>query len=265
MSIAHYFPEWKRLSDRYFWLTTFIIARNSITREYQNSFLGVVWTVILPLIQVVIYALIMPLIMARPVNDYVLYLIASFPLWAFISASLVNASKSIIKQAETIKRCMVSSVVFPIADILQQLHTYFVSFLTMYIFCVIFAVKFDPIVLWLPVVLLPLFVSILAVSIAIAYAAPYVRDVGFLVHMIVTTAFWVTPVIYPLSAVPEQYHWLFWLNPLFVLMHPVQQLLFAHALPTAGDMLALGIVTFLAVSCSYALYRICRRNYVYYL
>jgi ABC-type polysaccharide/polyol phosphate export permease len=258
-------PEWSRISDRYFWLTAFIIARNSITREYQSSFLGVVWTVILPLIQVVIYALIMPLIMARKVDDYVLYLIASFPLWAFISASLVQSCNSIINQAETIKRCVVSSVVFPIADIMKQFHTYAVSFFTMYLFCILFVVEFDAIVFWLPIVLLPLFITMLATSIAIAYAAPYVRDIGFAVHMLVTITFWLTPVIYPLDAVPEQYHWLFWLNPFFVLMHPVQQLLFAHSLPTTMEMLAACGVMVAAILFSLFLYRLCRRNYVYYL
>lgn len=265
MSIARIMPEWSRISDRYFWLTAFIIAKNAITREYQSSFLGVVWTVINPLLQIAIYALILPLIMTRKVEGYVLYLVASFPLWAFISGSLVAACSSIINQAETIKRCVVSSVVFPIADNMKQFHVYAVSFLTMYIFCVLFVVDFDPIVLLLPVVLLPLLISMLALAIAISYAAPYVRDIGFAVHMLVTVTFWLTPVIYPLDAVPEKYHWLFWFNPFFVLMNPVQQLLFAHRLPSSFEALAACGVAVLAVIFSLVLYRVCRRNYVYYL
>ena len=265
MSLNQRFPEMNRLIDRYFWLTAFIIARNSVMREYQNSFLGVLWTVILPLIQVMIFAIIMPLIMARPVDNYPLYLVVSFPLWAFISASLVQSCNSIINQAETIKRCMVSSVVFPIADIMKQFYTYMVSFITMYIFCLLFYGGFHSVVVWLPLLLVPVIVSVMAFSIAISYLAPYVRDVGYAMHMLVTLMFWFTPVVYPLHIIPEQYHWMFWFNPFYILMHPIQQLVFEHTLPSAVDIMALFVVTTISVVGSFFLYRACRRNYVYYL
>ena len=266
MNVLKCLPEWNRLSDRYFWLTAFIIARNSIVREYQNSFLGVVWTVIMPLIQVMIFAIIMPLIMVHSVENYAFYLVASFPLWAFISCSLVQCCNSIISHAEDIKRCMVSSVVFPIADVMKQFYTYIVSFATMYVFCVVFYAPFDPIVLLvLPLLLVPVLISVMAFSIAISYLAPYVRDVGYLMHMLVNILFWFTPIVYPLTAVPEEHRWLFWLNPLFSLIHPVQQLVFAHQLPTMMDVAGLLIVTTASVVSGFLLYRLCRKNYVYYL
>jgi lipopolysaccharide transport system permease protein len=258
-------PELYKLCDPYFWMTAVIIARNAITREYQNSFLGVIWTVILPLIQVIIYSIIMPMIMARSVNNYAFYLVASFPLWAFMSASLVQASSAIINRAETLKRCMVSSVVFPISDVLKQFYTYLVSFLTMYVFCLMFFVSFDPIVLWLPLLLLPVLISTMASAITIAYVAPYVRDVGYLINMLFTILFWFTPVVYQIDMVPEHYRWLYWLNPFYILMHPVQQLVFLHKLPSIVDLFAVGVVMVASLALSFFMYRLCRRNYVYYL
>jgi ABC-type polysaccharide/polyol phosphate export permease len=265
VTLSHIIPEFRRITDRYFWLTAYIIARNSVVREYQNSFLGVVWTVILPLIQVIIFAIIMPLIMAKSVVNYPLFLVASFPLWAFISGSLVQSCTSIIGQGETIKRCMVSSVIFPISDIMRQFYTYMISFLTMYVFCLFFYRAFDPVIFWFPLLLPPIIISVMSVSIAISYLAPYIRDVGYLMHMVVNIMFWFTPVVYPLQSVPEKYHWLFWFNPFFILMHPVQQLVMEHKLPDAQDMMGLAIVTSACVFFSFILYRTCRRNYVYYL
>lgn len=266
MSLANYIPEFRRVTDRYFWLTAFVIARNSIMREYQSSFLGMMWTVVLPLIQVIIFALIMPLIMKRPVENYPFYLVVSFPLWAFISGALVQGCNSILSQSETIKRCMVSSVVFPIADVMKQFYTYAVSFVTMYIFCLFFYVSFDPyVVLVLPLLLLPIFISILSISIALAYLAPYIRDVGYVMHMLVNIMFWFTPVVYPLELVPAEHHWFFWLNPFFNLMHPVQQLIYGGTMPSVADIEALLLVTTACLGISFAIYRLCRRNYVYYL
>lgn len=259
------FSEFAQLKDRYFWLTAYIIAKNAIVREYHSSFLGIAWTVLMPLIQVVIYAIIMPMIMSRGVENYPLYLVASFPLWAFISNSLVQASNAIIFQAETIKRCMIPSVIFPITHVLKHFYTYFISFVTMYAFCVLTFASFDPIVLLLPFVLIPLFISVMAMSIAIAYFAPYVRDVSYMMHMTVNMIFWFTPVVYPLSVVPEKYRWVFELNPFYVLMRPAQMLIFDHRLPSLADMLGAGMVMLLSIFFGWMLYRMCRRNYVYYL
>jgi len=191
--------------------------------------------------------------------------VASFPLWVFISGSLVQSCTSILNQGETIKRCMISAVIFPVADIMKNFYNYLVAFLTMYVFCLLFYVEFDPVILMLPVVVLPLVISVLALAIGIAYSAPYIRDVGYFVHLAMNLLFWFTPVVYTLSQVPEQFHWMYWLNPFYVLMHPVQQLVFYHQLPALADLTGLGVVMGLSMIFSFIMYRLCRRNYVYYL
>ena len=262
---VHALREFRRLTDRYYWQTAFMIAQNNITRQYKNSFLGMAWTVLQPLTQVAIFALVMPLIMRFPVQNYVLYLIISYPLWNFFAATLIQSSHSILNQAETLKRCVVSSTVFPIADVLKNLYTYLVSFATMYLFCVLFLAPFDPIVLLLPVYLLPVIAALMALAVAVAFVAPYIRDIGEFTLIGMNVIFWLTPVVYPLEAVPEQVrHW-FWLNPFFIMMHPVHELVYYHRLPDAFSTLALLTFSAAAIAAGYAIYRVCRRNYVYYL
>lgn len=257
--------EFRRFADRYYWLTAYMLAQNSITRQYRNSFLGMAWTVLQPLMQVTIFAIVMPLIMRFPVENYVLYLIVSYPLWAFISVTLIQSSNSIINQAETLKRCVVSSTVFPIADVLRNLYTYFISFTTMYAFSLVFLTPFHSIVLLFPLFLLPIVIIVMAVAVAVAFVAPYIRDIGEFMLIGMNVMFWLTPVIYPLEAIPESVQGWFWLNPFFVMMHPIHEIIYHHRLPGIGAMLALLALTGLAVAVSYAIYRVCRRNYVYYL
>lgn len=257
--------EFSRFTDRYYWQTAYIIAQNSIIRQYRNSFLGLTWTVLQPLMQVIIFAIVMPLIMRFPVENYVLYLVTSYSLWLFIASTLVQSSNSIINQAETLKRCIVSSTVFPISDVLRYFYTYLVSFSTMYFFCVLFIVPLDPVLWLLPVYLLPVIVILMALSVAIAFIAPYVRDVGEFMLVGMNVMFWMTPVIYPLEAVPEEVRPLYWLNPFFIMMHPIQRIVYNQEAPGFGATLALLTLTAAIVIGSYTVYRLCRRNYVYYL
>lgn len=257
--------EFRRFTDIYYWKTAYIIAENAILRQYRNSFLGVTWTVVQPLTQVTIFSIVMPLLMRFPVDHYVLYLVVSFPLWAFISMSLVKASESITLQAETLKRCIVSSTVFPVADVLRNLYTYLVSFGAMYLFCLLFVVPWNPMLWLLPIYLLPLVVIIMALAVAIAFLAPYVRDIGELVLVGMNVTFWLTPLVYPLEAVPDEVRDWFWLNPFFVMINPIHDIIYRQAFPSVFATLALLGLTLAAVAVSYGIYRLCRRNYVYYL
>lgn len=257
--------EFKIVFDRYYWLTALLIAHNAITRVYRNSFLGMLWTLIQPLSTVTIYALIMPLIMHHKTQDYVLYLIVSVPLWTFIHNSITYASHSLMKASEALKRCVMSSTVFPISDVFRLGYTYLISFGVMYGFCIIFVTDFDPIVLLLPLYLLPVLAILMAGAVAIAFVAPYARDIGECVSLVMNICFWATPIIYPIAAVPEKYRIIFEFNPFYIMMRPAQQIVYGHHVPDAHATITLALLTAVTVTLCYAIYRKCRRNYIYYL
>src|ERR1700733_10178194 len=88
--------------DRYYWQTAVLIAKNSLGRQYRNSFLGMLWTLFQPLTMVFIYTLVMPLIMKVRMGNYQLYMVVSLPTWGFFSMSLITASQSILANGETL-------------------------------------------------------------------------------------------------------------------------------------------------------------------
>ncbi|MEI6730601.1 MAG: hypothetical protein WCL30_05015, partial [Pseudomonadota bacterium] len=131
MNIA-LFRQFGILFDRYYWQTAILIARNGLARMYRNSFLGMLWTLFQPITMVLVYTTIMPMIMKSPRSDYALYVVVSLPVWGFFAACLVGSSRSIIDNRETLKRCMISSSVFPIADVIRNSYIFFISFFTIY-------------------------------------------------------------------------------------------------------------------------------------
>jgi lipopolysaccharide transport system permease protein len=104
-----------------------------------------------------------------------------------------------------------------------------------------------------------------ALSIAIAFIAPYLRDIGDLIGVMMTVLFWLTPVVYPLTALTPRAQALMQWNPLYIMVHPVQMIAFDYVLPGPADMLPLLALTLLSIGFGFFIYRLCRRNYVYYL
>jgi lipopolysaccharide transport system permease protein len=77
--------------------------------------------------------------------------------------------------------------------------------------------------------------------------------------------FWLTPIVYPLKSLdPWAQDWMRW-NPFYILLHPIQMIAFGYTIPGAGDMIPAAVLTLLSLAFGFFIYRLCRRNYVYYL
>jgi len=252
--------------DKYYWKTAVMIAQNGLGRMYRNSFFGMLWTVFQPLTMVVVYSTIMPLIMRAPTSDYTLFIIVSIPVWNFFSACIIGSGSSILSNGETLKRCIVSSSVFPIADVLRNTYTFFVSFMTMYVASILFGFgKFSLTMFLIPVYFIPVLVTICSMAVALAFISPYIRDVGEIAAISMTVLFWFTPVVYPVTMLSPKTQFLMQFNPFYVMIHPIQELGHEHILPSFTETWHLLALAALSVAVGFSVFRICRRNYVYYL
>lgn len=251
--------------DPYYWRTAVLIARSHLFKQYRNSYLGILWTLIQPLSMVCVYAIIMPMIIRMQVKDYLLYIISTLPLWGLIYAVFTHASSSLLAQAETLKRCMISSTIFPVADVLRHTYTYLVSFSVMFLVAMLFGYEVTWHALLLPVFFLPVMLIVMAVAVGIAFVAPYMRDVGELVMLGMNFMMWFAAVPFPISVVPEQYRVFFEWNPFYVLLEPTIMLVYQHTLPGPVVLMKLALLMGISVTFGYTLYRLCRRNFVYYL
>lgn len=251
--------------DRYYWQTAVLIARNGLARQYRNSFLGILWTLLQPLTMAMVYSFIMPRITRFPMENYALYVVISLPVWNYFTAVMYSASQSILGNGATLKRCMISSTVFPVADVLRNLYTFGVSFITMYIIGIVFFASFNPLILLVPLYFIPIIMIMGAVSIGIAFLAPYIRDIGDLVSMCMSVLFWLTPVVYPIAKLPEEAQKWVQFNPFFIMIHPIQMVAYDGVIPGWHEMIPLFALTFLSIVIGFFTFSLCRRNYVYYL
>lgn len=252
--------------DPYYWQTAVLIAKNGLARMYRNSFLGILWTLFQPLTMVFVYASIMPMIMRSGTTNYTLYIIVSFPVWSFFHMSIIHASFSILANGEVLKRCIVSSSVFPIADVLRQSYTFFISFTTIYVVALLLGIAHPSLtLLLLPVYFIPVLITIGSVAIAIAFIAPYIRDIGDFCVIAMTMLFWFTPVVYQVSMLPPKIQTLMHFNPFFIMLRPIQMLTYENRVPGVEETVSLLALAMIAVMIGFGFYRLCRRNYVYYL
>jgi ABC-type polysaccharide/polyol phosphate export permease len=252
--------------DSYYWRSAFLIAHSGVARQYRNSYLGALWLLFPAMAMMSIYMVIMPLIMKSDPQTYAMYLLSTLPLWQFIANSMSSATNALITNAEALKRCMISSSVFPLADVLKNAYSYIIGFFSMAFLGLILGLPISWQVFLVPIYFIPVLVAVACMCIGIAYIVPYVKDLRDAINIAMTMMMWASAVVYPLSTLGSENarNIISW-NPLYILLSASVSLVYQHQIPDLLTIAKLLGVMVIALIVGYSFYRIGRKNYVYYL
>lgn len=196
----------------------YYFLKKDIKAKYAGSGLGVLWTVLMPIIQILLFWFVFSGIMkARPYANsempYIYFLLSSFFFWLAFSEGLLRASSVIIENADMVKKVAFPNIVLPITVTLSSYIHHIVGFL-LFIIVYSFTTSFSPmIILILPVLFLQLLFS-LGLGMLFSALLPYIRDLGQILGHVMQGVFFLSPIIYNIESVPEKFRMIFYLNPI---------------------------------------------------
>ncbi len=208
-------PDFRELWE-YKGLFYFLVNRDLKIR-FQQTVIGFLWVVLQPLIQMLIFYVILGILVKVPTGDipYHLFFLSAFVPWQFFS-QVVNASAfSLVGNIGIIIKSYFPRLALPLSAIASSLVDFGVSFLVMMVFLLIdgnypISLRY----LLLPILLL--LATIFASGVGLLFGALMVifRDTKNLLGFILMIWMYITPIMYPVTLAPEKYRILFYLNPL---------------------------------------------------
>jgi len=194
-------------------LLLILVGRNLKIR-YKNSALGFFWTLLGPLLLILIYALFLR-VLRFPIRLPVL--VTGIIVWQFHAMCLGDSLHAIVGNANLVKKTALPRIVFPAAMVTANLVNFLLSFAVLCIYLAIVRADFGA-VYWLPVIVLSQAALCLGVSLIVSCANVFFRDTEHILSVVLLGWFFLTPVIYPISLVVEAFprwvHVLFFLNPM---------------------------------------------------
>lgn len=226
------------------------LTEREIKARYKQSFLGFFWVVLNPFFQMLIMSFIFSKIMK--VNNlgvpYPIFLYAGLLPWLFFANSLSNATEELIENASLIKKIYFPRQILILAALLSKAFDFALSSLIFLLLMIWFRVPFTPyMLLFFPLFALQ-FLFTYGVSLFLSATNLFYRDVRYLLSLIITLWFYLTPVLYATELFPERYRWIFKINPMSVFINAYRQVLLAHDWPNFQSLLigaALSIIIFL--------------------
>jgi len=220
------------------------LFRRDLRAKYKGSALGVLWSLAHPLVLMAVYLVVFSVLWRASVADvdhYWLFLLCGLPVWVFFATSVQSASRSLLENANLIRKVRFPRQLVPLSVVATQL----VSFAVMLAIVLVLSLIYEPDsrgTAWLSIPMAALVVGFVAgFSLAIASANAIFRDVEHLLAALLLPWFFLTPVLYSLDQVPgiDAHPWLerliHWGNPLTPAVEAVRRPLFVGEPPHAAD------------------------------
>lgn len=236
----------------------------SIKTRYKRSFLGVVWTMLNPLMTMIVLTLVFSSIFRFSVKNYPVYVLSGLVVWGFFSSATSSAMGEMIWSGSLLSRIYVPKSVFAVSAVGTGLVNLFFSLIPLIVISLALGIHFNLSILTLPLAVLLLSAFALGIGLLLATAAVFFADMLPVYEVILTIWMYATPIIYPIEAV-QDYAWLLKLNPLYYLVEIFRKPFFEGVIPdlqvwliaavSATVALVLGGLIFTAKSNEYA-YRI---------
>jgi lipopolysaccharide transport system permease protein len=205
------------------WAYRFFII-SSIKTEFKSRFVrskfGGLWMVLHPLALVLIYALILSQIMTAKLPEvatqyaYPIYILAGMVGWTLFSEIFSRSLTVFIENGNLIKKMAFPKLALPLITIGSSFVNFLLLFVMMFVvFGFLGHIPFHALH-WIP------FLVILTVGLAVGMGLffgilnVFIRDIGQVMNIVLQFWFWLTPIVYMMSIVPEKYYWIFMLNPM---------------------------------------------------
>ncbi len=197
----------------------YVLVQKEFKVRYSASFLGYLWSVFSPLAQGTVFFVAFSIFMRFPQENYLLFLLSALYPWQWVSNSLLHSPKIFASCPELVKKVFFPRYFMPMACCFQDMLHMCLSIPIFIIFSLLHGVVPSwTLLLYLPVVLAVSYITIASLNVIFACCNVYVRDLENLLPVLLQMLFFLTPIIYPLSIIPEKYHLLLFANPFFAMI-----------------------------------------------
>lgn len=213
-----------------------LVARD-IKIKYRRSVLGVLWTLLNPLLMMTVLSIVFSNIFKFDVENFPLYLLSGQVIFNFYSECTTSSMTSILGSASLIKKIYIPKYLFVISKVLSSVINLMSSFTAL--ICVTLVMRMElHITLLLSVIPLAFLILLsLGISMILATIAVKFRDIIHLYSVFTTALLYLTPVIYPMSILPGKIKYLVMLNPLTNIVTMFRDLYMYNSLPSLSSFL----------------------------
>ncbi len=269
------------------------VVKNFVSQDlkvkYRRSYLGFFWSLLNPLLQLLVISAVFNVIFKFQIRNYALYVLSGLIPWTFLQSCILNSSMSIVSAEGMLKRQYFPKLVFPLSVVMQEMITFVLSlFVLLGILGYFIGFRLSPAFVMLPVSFLYILCVGLGLGAVAALATVYFRDVQHLIAVALSAVFYLTPIIYPIESKPppaaaaagavtvaeqphdvgpidHHYRFYFKLNPFYSIIEMFHRPIYDGAFPTRKEFLSATAVALASLGVGLAIFARFEKRLIFHL
>ncbi len=230
--------------------------------RYARSLLGGMWNILEPLAMIIIYTVIFSQVMQAKLSGleedkwaYSIFICIGIISWELFSGVIIRSLNMFLEQASLIKKTNFPRATLPVVILSSAMINFFINLLLISIFLIIID-RFPGTVIF---AIIPLLIIQQGIAIGLGLILGtlniFFRDIGKMTGIIIIFWFWLTPIIYPVSILPEAIKsWLFYFNPMVAIIQGYQQIFLNAKVPVWSDLWLQGILAVLLLAAGFSVF-----------
>ena len=238
------------------------LVRRDFRLRYHGSSLGLAWSLLLPLTQLLVLVFLFQRVVPLGIDAYPAFVFSGLLPWSWFSGCLGGAGYLFVGNRDLVRRPAFDPTTLVVVSTLANLVAYLVSVPILLAVCAAYDRWPSAALLWLPLVLLIEEALIIGCCLVIATLNVFYRDVQHLVGVLLTLLFYLTPVFYRSEAAAEAYRVAFALSPIAALVDAHRRIFFHGAPPAPAPLLLAALTSAAVCALGWAVYRRVRHDIV---
>ncbi len=238
------------------------LVRKDLKGRYKGSVLGFLWTFLNPLLQLLVYTMVFSVILKSGIPNYYLHLFVALVPWIFFASSLTTGAKLVLDQKNMIKKIYFPREVLPVAYTLSSFCNMLFSFIIIFLVIGVMRLGVNAAALpWLIPVMAIQFVLVLGMNLITSAVTVYIRDLEHIMGVVSMAWMYLSPVVYGIDFVPENWRRWYLLNPMAPLVLSYRDILYYQRAPQLRQLALAGGISLLILCLGYLAFEKLQRRF----
>jgi len=225
--------------------------------KYRDSVLGFLWSLANPLLLILVYSFVFGHVLRVGPRNFAYFLMIGILPWNFFAQALMMSTGSILDNWSLIRKVALPLEVFPVATVLFSLAQFLLALVVFFPMAVFF---FETPASWAWVYFVPILLAQILFTLGLSFmfstATVFYRDVRHFTEILLTLLFWLTPIVYDITAVPESLRTVVYINPFSYFILAYQDALYRQSFSSPGQLTVVFGISAVSLAFGYRVFAI---------
>lgn len=210
--------------------------KKEVRGKYKNSFLGVLWSFLNPLLQIMVYAIIFQLILKNPQENYSIFICCGLIPWTFFASAITRSAFTMVENGNILKKVYFPREILPISIVTSEAVNFLISSIIILGFVIFGGLGITKFIVFYPLILLAQYLLLIGISFIVSSISVYVRDLQHLIGVALQLLFYAAPIVYSPETIPVDFQWILKFNPMTYIINGYRDIFYYQQTP---DIMAL--------------------------